>query len=172
MREKGFSLLELLIVVAIILIIAAIAIPNLLAARMSANEASAAGSLQQIKTAEYAYFDAYPSIGYAALSNLGGTGTPCVPSSSGACLIDNILATASPGSGSKSGYYLNATPAASTGASFNNMFVAAASPISVHETGNLDYCSTDDGVLRENYASVGDLPVTTTSACYIFPVAQ
>ena len=61
---KGFSLIELLIVVAIILIIAAIAIPNLLQAKIAANESSAAGSLRTLTTAEVTYFNAYPTLGY------------------------------------------------------------------------------------------------------------
>ena len=65
-NHKGFSLIELLIVVAIILIIAAIAIPNLMRAKMAANDSSAAQSLRQINTAEIAYFATYPTIGYPA----------------------------------------------------------------------------------------------------------
>ena len=73
-KQKGFSLIELLIVVAIILIIAAIAIPNLLRSRMAANEASAVGSLRTINTAEVTYSTTYPSIGFAALTSLGRRG--------------------------------------------------------------------------------------------------
>ena len=64
-KHKGFSLIELLIVVAIILIIAAIAIPNLLRSRISANEASAVSSLRQINTAQTAYSISFPTMGFA-----------------------------------------------------------------------------------------------------------
>jgi prepilin-type N-terminal cleavage/methylation domain-containing protein len=74
-KQKGFSLIELLIVVAIILIIAAIAIPNLLRARMAANESSAVGSLRTIVTSEFNYQQTY-GIGYAPLTNLGSTRVP------------------------------------------------------------------------------------------------
>ncbi len=170
--NKGFSLIELLIVVAIILIIAAIAIPNLLSARMAANESSAVGSIQAIKTSEYAYFSAYPTIGYAAqLSYLGGTGSPCVASSSSACLVDTSVVNAVPGGPAKSGFVFLATGIAS-GASVNSAFVTGASPLAAHQTGNRDFCSTDDGVLRSSMAATGDTPVNDLSSCYAFPVAQ
>src|SRR5882762_7618612 len=90
-KQKGFSLIELLIVVAIILIIAAIAIPNLLRSRMAANEASAVGSLRTINTAEVTFATTYPSNGFAALSALGGA-APCTSATStAACLLDDVL---------------------------------------------------------------------------------
>src|ERR1700733_8801502 len=96
---KGFSLIELLIVVAIILIIAAIAIPNLLQARIAANESSAAAALHVLQTAEVTYNTAYPTVGFAdGIAQLGGA-VPCTPASTAACLVDNVLATAIPGSG-------------------------------------------------------------------------
>jgi len=170
--QKGFSLIELLIVVAIILIIAAIAIPNLLSARMASNEASAVGSIQAIKSAEYAYFSTFPTVGYSSsLSGLGGTGSPCVATSSAACLLDSSLVNAVPGSGAKSGYVFLAT-GISAGGTINNAFVAGASPVVAHQTGNRDFCSTDDGVLRSTMAATGDTPVNALGTCYAYPVAQ
>ena len=100
-KQKGFSLIELLIVVAIILIIAAIAIPNLLRARMAANESSAVASLRTINTAQISYYSNYPTVGFSAvLSTLAGTCTGAtVPTSAGSCMIDSTL-----GAGTKSGY--------------------------------------------------------------------
>ncbi len=102
-HQKGFSLIELLIVVAIILIIAAIAIPNLLRSRMAANEASAVGSLRTIDTAEMTFTTTYPDVGYANLANLGGAATSCATptgaTSTTACLIDDVLATTAVKSG-------------------------------------------------------------------------
>ena len=170
--SKGFSLIELLIVVAIILIIAAIAIPNLLQARLAANESSAAGSLHALQSAEITYFNAYPTIGYAsAIGQLGGA-SPCTPSSTTACIVDNFLATATPGGVGKAGYYFLSTGVITGGATYNTSFVSGAAPIVAHSTGNRDFCSTNDGVLRSQMGSVGDLPVNAVGTCLAFPVAQ
>jgi prepilin-type N-terminal cleavage/methylation domain-containing protein len=169
-HEKGFSLIELLIVVAIILIIAAIAIPNLLQARMAANEASGVGSIQALKTAEITYFNTYPSVGYAdKLADLSGA-SPCTPSSTSACLIDSFLAASTPGSVGKSGYVFLATGISAGGV--NSAFVVGTSPVNVNRTGNRDFCSTNDGVLRQVRANPGDTPVNDIASCLAFPVAQ
>src|SRR5262245_8663216 len=112
-NQRGFSLIELLIVIAIILVIAALAIPNLLRARMSANESSAASAIRSISVAETAYYTAFPSIGFAAqIQHLGKT-SPCTPVPTTACLLDDNLANAVPGSRGHSGYQFLATGIAS-----------------------------------------------------------
>ena len=103
-KQKGFSLIELLIVVAIILIIAAIAIPNLLRSRIAANEASAVGSMRTINTAEITYASTYPSVGYSPDMNSLAGSSCASPTSAAACLIDATLGGATSAPNSKSGY--------------------------------------------------------------------
>ncbi len=147
--EKGFSLIELLIVVAIILIIAAIAIPNLLRTRMAANESSAVGAIRTINTSQITYNSTYPTVGFSAnLSNLGpSAATPCAGTSASACLIDGVLAL-----GTKSGYTFLTLGAQSAGSNTKNEYYAQAVPITVNQTGNRSFCSFEDAVVRNNTA--------------------
>jgi len=139
-KHRGFSLIELLIVVAIILIIAAIAIPNLLRARMAANESSAVASIRTINTAEITYSSTYPTVGFAGtLAVLGGV-APCTPTSTTACLIDSVLA-----GGVKSGYNFVVGGGASTP---NTTYYATAIPVTLNQTGTRSFCSFEDAVIR------------------------
>ncbi len=143
-KQKGFSLIELLIVVAIILIIAAIAIPNLLRARIAANESSAVASVRTVNTAEVAYNSAYPTVGFTTtLGNLTGTcsGTT-VPTSTSACLIDSTLA-----GGTKSGYTFQLDNGGSTSTP-QGAYSMDGGPISPNQTGVRYFCSAADGVVR------------------------
>lgn len=145
-KENGFSLIELLIVVAIILIIAAIAIPNLLRARIAANEASAVGSVRTLNTAQISYNSAYPTVGFAgSLGALGGT-TCTPPSSTSACLIDTQLA-----SGNKSGYQFSLSGVSGSPAATYNI---VASPIVPNQTGVRYFCSFADGVVRYSTSAI------------------
>jgi prepilin-type N-terminal cleavage/methylation domain-containing protein len=142
-KQKGFSLIELLIVVAIILIIAAIAIPNLLRAKMSANEASAVGSLRTINTAEIQYNSTY-GIGFGTLGAIGSSAAgTCTASSTNACLIDDVLTK-----GTKSGYTFVVTPAG-TG---NVTYTSTGLPSVVGQSGQRGFCSDQSGVIRFNPA--------------------
>jgi len=165
-KQKGFSLIELLIVVAIILIIAAIAIPNLLRAKISANESSAVGSVRNIITGEASYNSSYPQYGFAkTLVNLGpngGAGCPLGPDPvAGACLLDSALAAAK--QSTKSGYDFQSNGAVPapvdplTGLAALTSFTASASPASYNQTGVRAFCAGEDGVLRQDPNTGGAL---------------
>jgi len=155
-KQKGFSLIELLIVVAIILIIAAIAIPNLLRARMAANESSAASSVRTANTAEVTYQSTYPTTGYAAtLLALGGPiGAACVPAPASACLIDSVLANNGNPAGSGKSGYLFATGAGTVSGGVNVGYTVAAVPITINQTGLRGFCAEEDAVVRVDPAGV------------------
>jgi len=144
-------------VVAIILIIAAIAIPNYWKARMAANESAAANGIRTINSAEISYQTAYPQAGYADLATLGGP-PPCVASVVQACLIDNNLATATASPG-KSGYTYLANVAVGN-------YVAAAKPVAPAISGTRTFCSTNDAVVRTNTTGAA---VNTVGACAALP---
>lgn len=144
-NQKGFSLIELLIVVGILLILAAIAIPKFLSSKIAANESSAVVSLSAIATANAEYSAAYPSAGFpASLANLGPNGTSCKsgPSSAKACVVDAVLA-----SGTKSGYTISDKGSTSI-AGVLTQFVVSATPVTVGATGVKGFCAIQDNVVR------------------------
>ena len=140
-KQKGFSLIELLIVVAIILIIAAIAIPNLLRAKMAANEASAVGSMRTINTTSVEYSTTYG--GYPpTLVSLGGPAGGA-PTASSAELIDAVLAA-----GTKSGYAFTWTAGNSDANGNYQTYTISAAPTSLGTTGQRYFFTNQSGVIR------------------------
>ena len=150
-KQKGFSLIELLIVVAIILIIAAIAIPNLLRARISANEASAVSSLRTMNTACITYnstYGQYPT----DLSNLAPVAAGTTPNSTSADLLDQVLAPPTAGTltSTKSGYNFTYAPGVSGGGPTNQTYTVTAAPVSANQTGIRYFFTDQSGVVRAN----------------------
>ena len=147
-KQNGFSLIELLIVVSIILIISAMAIPNFLRSRLRANEASAVASLRMINTAAITYSITYPDMGFPAqLTNLGGANPCATATSAQACLIDDTLAQ-----GTKSGYLFALT---GDGAVPSFSFIITGTPQAIGSTGQLMYCTDQTGVIHFDLTGAG-----------------
>lgn len=155
--NRGFSLIELLIVVSIILIIAAVAIPNLLRSRIAANQASAIQSCRVVNSAEITYFASYGQ-GYAsALADLGPPGDGGQPTASAAGLIDSVLAL-----GAKSGYVFTYTPANPDPNGNYQGYALSVAPATPALTGNAHYFTNQTYVIWRNSsapASSFDSPV-------------
>lgn len=152
---KGFSLIELLIVVFIILIISAIAIPSLFRSKIAANESSAVSSVRQINTAEGTYASSWGSGYAAALPNLGGTAAACLAgaTAANACLLDDLISVPP---FSKSGYTFAAGGTNLVGTIYNGYEVNATAN-TVQTTGVRAFCSDAAGVIR--YVTPGAAPI-------------
>jgi type IV pilus assembly protein PilA len=150
--DRGFSLIELLIVVAIILIIAAIAIPDLLHARIAANEASAVENVRTITSANVVYYTTY-GVGFAPVlldfQDPGGA----TPSPTAAGLLDNILVT-----GTKAGYVFTYVSLLPDGSGFFQNYTLNADPLTPGITGARHFYADEPAVIRVNLT----IPATST----------
>ncbi|HMF89833.1 MAG TPA: prepilin-type N-terminal cleavage/methylation domain-containing protein [Candidatus Angelobacter sp.] len=163
-RQKGFSLIELLIVVAIILIIAAIAIPNLLRARIAANDAAAVSTLRTLNTSQTTYVTSYPLSGFAPdLKSLGPNGLVCgiaAPTPTSACLIDDQLGCAAV-TCPKGGFNYMMT---STSATPVPDYTASASPFKTGTTGSRNFCTNMDAIIRQSPLGTAQFTAPETTA--------
>ncbi len=171
-REAGFSLIELLIVVAIILIIAAIAIPNMLKSKMAANQSSAVANLRTVTTAAVSYWIVYGNGYPPSLAAMGGPGPSATCAA--AVLVDDTIAAAP---NQKSGYQFayvgtqgNVTnsPVGCGAAGFNG-YLATATPISFGQTGNMSYCSSEPGVIHFDTTGA---TASSEATCDLLPTLQ
>jgi prepilin-type N-terminal cleavage/methylation domain-containing protein len=147
-RAKGFSLVELLIVVAIILVIASIAIPNLLRSRMSANEAAAAATVRNISNSQAAFIVLYGSVGYASSLQQLGPGAPC--DQTHACMVDEVVGCASEPC-AKGGYEYYMISGGSQD------YTTTATPRSWGSSGTQNYCSIEDASVRHQVTPAAKL---------------
>ena len=140
----GYIGTGLVVLVVPILIIAAIAIPNLLRSRMAANEASAVGSLRTINTASVTYASTYGKGFAPSLASLGG-GEPCsTPSAEQACLVDHVLTN-----GQKSGYTFSYESNDSDGDGLLDRYWVVARPAAPGSSGQSEFCTDESGVIRK-----------------------
>jgi type IV pilus assembly protein PilA len=177
-EHAGFTLAELLIVVVLIILLAAIALPNLLRSQITANETAAIESLAKINKAEVTYQTAFPTMGFASTLEALGPGSPdgkCKDTdrnSTHACLIEGALAGADSSAHTRAGYWFSVSPASRDAGGVTTGYVAGASAGIFNQTGSRDFCSLEDAVIRFSVPQATSAPPTTASGCAEMTILQ
>jgi prepilin-type N-terminal cleavage/methylation domain-containing protein len=177
--DPGFTLAELLIVVVLIILLAAIALPNLLRSQIAANETAAIESLAKINKAEVTYQTEFPTIGFASTLQALGPGSPdgkCTNnkehSAAHACLIEGALARADGSTQTRAGYWFSVSPTSRDAGGVITGYVAGASAGIFNKTGSRDFCSLEDAVIRFSVPQANSVPPTSAPGCVAMTILQ
>jgi type II secretory pathway pseudopilin PulG len=176
--DTGFTLAELLIVLVLIILLTAIALPNLLRSQIAANETAAIESLAKINKAEVTYQTAFPTLGFASTLQALGPGSPdgkCTNkehSSAHACLIEGTLAGAVSSAHTRAGYWFSVSPTSRDAGGVITGYVAGASAGIFNKTGSRDFCSLEDAVIRFSVPQANSVPPTTAPGCAAMTILQ
>jgi type II secretory pathway pseudopilin PulG len=177
-NSAGFTLAELMIVVVLIILLAAIALPNLLRSQIAANETAAIESLAKINKAEVTYQTAFPTLGFASTLEALGPGPAdgrCKEEerrSAHACLIENALASADSSAHTHAGFWFAVSPTSRDAGGMVTGYVAGASAGMFNKTGSRDFCSLEDAVIRFSVPQANSAPPTTAPGCAAMTILQ
>lgn len=174
--EHGFTLAELLVVLVLVILLAAIALPNLLRSQIAADEATAIESLAKINKAEVEYQTAYPAIGFAATLGALGPGSAdgkcATRTPEHACLLEPALAAAISPAHTHAGYWFSAVPTTRDAGGVATGYVAGTSAGTFNKSGVRDFCSLEDAVIRYSVPQANSTPANTAPRCLAMAILQ
>lgn len=174
--QAGFTLAELLVVLALVVLLAALVLPNFLRSRIAADETAAIESLAKINKAEVAYQTAYPAIGFppnlAALGPGTEDGKCAGRGPAHACLLEPALARAIDRAHMQAGYWFSAAPTTHDAGGVATGYVVGASAATFNQTGVRDFCSLEDAAIRYSVPRSDSAPASTAEQCAAMTVLQ
>ena len=175
-KNSGFTLAELLVTLALVILVAALVLPNLLRSQIAANETAAIDSLAKINKAEVQYQTAYPAIGFApSLAALGPgslDGKCSGPTPAHACLLEPRVASAGDRSHALAGYWFSAVPTTHDAGGVATGYVAGTSAAEFNKSGGRDFCSIEDAVIRYGVPKGSSGPANSASQCASMTILQ
>lgn len=175
-NERGFTLAELLVVVALVVLLAALVLPNLLRSQIATNETAAIESLAKINKAEVEYQTAYPAVGFAHSLEALGPGSPdgrCAGhTAEHACLLDPRLSQAANPEHAFDGYWFSAAPTTHDAGGVATGYVSGASAGTFNKSGVRDFCSLEDAVIRYGVPQSDSKPASSAEQCAAMTILQ